>query len=114
MSAEHPTSESLRFEVLLNGKRLATTGVGSYGVLTAILMWVRRSPDRIPEHGRDDPSWLAEEMTLGLGGLDSSTDEHVRWLDEQPLKAGDEVTIRIPPPGPVDEAERTASDLVPG
>ena len=59
----------------------------------------------MPEHVQSDPAvderdWLAEVLDLRVGGLDSIG--HMDWVD-QPLAVGDEVTLRVLPPGPVDE-----------
>lgn len=70
----------IAIEVTLNGERLCSAGVGTEGVLTAILTWVRR-------RGEDN-----EECSLSVGGMKSST--HVRWLQED-LRVGDEVGIKI-------------------
>ena len=74
----------IAFEVSINGKKSTTAGIGDYGVLSAILSWVRRRADG------------SEEMTFDLGGLlsDDQQTENLRWLSEN-LKVGDEVTIRI-------------------
>lgn len=103
------SSESIRFEVSVNGEVAGTGGVSGYGVLQTLLTWARRSPEAIPEQMRDDvdlEAWSAEHLALDLGGLDSLREENVRWLSSRPLEVGDEVTIRILPPGPIDDAER--------
>ena len=72
------------FVVRLNGKRLCTAGIGRNGVLTAIVNWVNGSP----RGDRED------HFFFHVGGLDSSTDEHVTY-DVPELKVGDTVTVRI-------------------
>lgn len=69
------------FEVYLNGKRLCLAGIGDDGVLSAIATWVIRKRRR-------------GDMSLTVGGLISSTDEHVRWTDRK-LHVGDEIKICI-------------------
>ncbi len=68
------------FEVHLNNKRLCVAGIGADGVLTAITHHVRAK-------GRN-------ELRLSIGGLVSSTGEHLDWRNLN-LKLGDEVRIRI-------------------
>lgn len=91
----------IAIEVTLNGERLCSAGVGTEGVLTAILSWVRR-------RGEDN-----EECRLEVGGMKSSA--HVKWLQEN-LSVGDEVGIKIldrtevDPPS-VTEPFRPAEDL---
>jgi len=105
------SSDSVRLELSVNGQIVATSGVGTFGVLTGIVSWVRRNPDAIPEHVESDPEvdpkeWCAEELVADLGGLDSVRNESLNWVNGQPLKIGDEVTIRVLGPGRIDEAER--------
>jgi hypothetical protein len=68
------------FAVYLNGKRLCLAGIGNDGVLTAIVNWV-------VGRGRRD-------MWLSVGGLISTTDEHVRWSNAK-LHVGDQIKIKI-------------------
>src|SRR5580700_5668301 len=68
------------FDVRLNGKRLCIAGVGDNGVLNTMV-------DHVAGFGRD-------EVSLRVGGLVSTTEEHVTWRRLQ-LKVGDEVTVRI-------------------
>ena len=79
------------FHVYLNGKKVSTAGVGDLGVLTAIISWVRRKGEHTLAKRPDS---VEEELTLHVGGLISSTQEHVRWLDRD-LKVGDEVRITV-------------------
>jgi len=112
-------NELLRFEVLVNGQPIAVTGTNSYGVLSAIVSWVRRSPGAITDDVRsrpnfDEDAFLKETCELELGGMDSTANRHVGWPGVN-LKPGDEVTIRIlsggkfdpPPPPPNKSLERT-------
>ncbi len=89
----------LRFEVLVNGVVKCVVGVEEFGVLSAIVGWVKRSPDQITpamraRPGFDEEEFLAEEVSLSVTGLDSPTDHHVQWL-ERSLIPGDVVTIRV-------------------
>jgi hypothetical protein len=66
-------------------------GIGDDGVLTAIVRSVLRpvqitSPKRSPRR--------KEDLGLDVGGLISSTSEHVRWKTPK-LRTGDEVRIKI-------------------
>jgi len=91
----------MAMEVTLNGARLCSAGVGTEGVLTAILTWVRR-------RGEEN-----EECNLSVGGMNWSA--HVRWLQEN-LRVGDEVGFKILDLAEVDspsvtEPFRPAEDL---
>src|SRR5207244_13340347 len=59
-------SAMIAFEVSLNRKRVCTAGVPDFGVLSAILSWVRRRPDQ-SRGGKT----IEEELTAEVGGLHS-------------------------------------------
>jgi hypothetical protein len=71
------------FRVLLNGKALCTAGIGAQGVLHVIVDWVRRVGE--PEGG---------ECYLSVGGLDTTSEEHVRWAAPA-IGEGDEITVQV-------------------
>ncbi|MBZ5680986.1 MAG: hypothetical protein LAO24_12855 [Acidobacteriia bacterium] len=77
------------FEVYLNGKKLCLAGIGNDGVLTTIVNWVARK-------GRGD-------LFLEVGGLVSSADEHVAWINQKPLRVGDQLRIKLVETSSVDE-----------
>jgi hypothetical protein len=72
------------FEVHLNGKKVCTAGLSGDGVLSAHLSWVRRKASR-----------RAPRLSLHVGGLDSSTWEHLVWHEALPVQIGDEVRIKV-------------------
>jgi|ERR1700676_2540159 hypothetical protein len=69
------------FNVYLNGEKLCTAGIGDNGVLTTIVTWVAGGK--------------GESLFLNVGGLVSSTEEHIDWANQKPLRVGDEVRIEI-------------------
>lgn len=77
----------LAFEIHLNGKRVCTAGIGEPGVMSAILNWVSSEPRK----GARKPDEFA---SIRVGGLVSSTEEHVTWAHRD-LRRGDEVVIRV-------------------
>ena len=91
----------IAFEIILNGQKLCTAGAGDLGVVATNLCWVRRKS--LPD-GVVIPDWTPEELTIDVGGIDSYTDEHLRWLREE-LKVGDTVEIRVIEIDRVDEPE---------
>jgi len=100
---------SVRLEVSVNGEVRCVGGVGDFGVLSAIVGWVRRHPDRIHPDVRSDSEFdeaemLKERIDVQFGGLDSRTDRHVHWLAEC-LKPGDVVSIRILAEGEYDDPQ---------
>jgi hypothetical protein len=69
------------FRVFVNGEQVCTAGIGPDGVLTTLLDWVGGSKDE-------------GLFSFLVGGLDSRTDEHIRWQVPK-VTVGDEVSIFI-------------------
>jgi hypothetical protein len=84
------------FEVQINGKIVCTAGIGDFGVLTSNLGWVNVHPARRSKSESEDN--LTDHLFLSVGGLtsnDKDEGEHLFWLDQRPIMAGDEIVIRI-------------------
>jgi hypothetical protein len=85
------------FEIHINGEPICTAGVGSRGVLSAIVNWVRRRAASCPQ-GVPKERWCAEELTLDVLGLTKHKNkdhiERLKWLS-RPLAVGDEIRIVI-------------------
>jgi len=84
---------STRFEILKNGERVCVAGIDGDGVLSCIVNYVKGSD----EEGTHD---------LNIGGIgifDSSRNSrnHAVWPAPK-ISPGDEITIRILPPGAFD------------
>ena len=79
----------IAFKLSINGEYICTAGIGAFGVLSAIITWVRRKP----ENGRDGKTTEAE-LTVDLGGLDSKSKEHLKWWSQR-LRVGDRVSIEV-------------------
>jgi hypothetical protein len=77
------------FKVHLNGKKLCLAGISDDCVLTAIVNYVA---------GRG-----GSDMFLQVGGLQSSVDKHLRWVEQKPLRINDEIRIEILDTDSVDE-----------
>jgi hypothetical protein len=73
----------IAFVVSVNGQRVSTIGVGDNGLLDATVYWSGRPP-RQPD-----------DLQLSFGGIDSSTDEHVRWPWPPQIKVGDTVSFEV-------------------
>ena len=100
----------VRLEVSVNGTVRCVGGVGDFGVLSAIVGWVKRRSDRIHPDVRSAPDFdeagmLKQRIDVQFGGLDSSSDQHVHWLNEE-LKPGDVVTIRVLGEGEFDQPKQ--------
>jgi hypothetical protein len=72
----------IAFVVSVNGQRVGTIGIGDSGVLSTIMSWSGRT---------GEPG----DLRLSIGGLDTHTDEHVRWPDPPEIKVGDTITIQV-------------------
>ena len=78
------------FKVYLNGKQLCVAGIGEIGNMSTIITHV---------------AGPRNDLFLHIGGLDNTTEEHVRW-DEYPhrkLSIGDEIRVEIIEAESVDE-----------
>ncbi|HEX4327747.1 MAG TPA: hypothetical protein VH105_13065 [Burkholderiales bacterium] len=89
----------IRFEVSVNGAVKCVAGIEEFGVLSAIVGWVKRSPQTLTpgmraKAGFNENDFLEEKISLDVSGLDSAADEHVHWLQEG-LAPGDVVTIKV-------------------
>jgi hypothetical protein len=78
------------FALYLNGKKIGTAGIGVDGVLSATITLVS---------GKSQPTSpkrrvASEQIGVALGGLNTETDEHLRW-SQRPLRVGDEVCIKV-------------------
>jgi hypothetical protein len=96
----------IAFDVSLNGKRACVAGVEDFGVLSAILTWVRRHPET-RRRGR-----TADELTVEVSGLQSQhpgPGEHLKWLSRN-LRVGDRVSIRVVDTRKVDEPKTRYRD----
>src|SRR6266511_1066398 len=76
--------DRVRVEMVLNGRLLATSGIERFGVLSAVISWVRRNPSNVTAEMRakdefDELHFLREVCELEFGGLDSVADRNVFW-----------------------------------
>lgn len=100
------SGDNPRIQVAINGTNKATAGLESLGVLSFNLSWVRRDPDTAPPEafsmmGHSRESWRDGVPEFNVGALDASKQLSVEWISEK-LKIGDEVVVRIMPPGEID------------
>ena len=68
-------------EVSVNGEKLCVAGIGDDGVLTTIVHWAARQDE--------------EGFFLQVGGLISQTKEHANWINQKPLRVGDNIRVKI-------------------
>ena len=62
---------------------------------------LRRDPERAPSETGDVQEWVCNNIYLRLGGLDSTTDEHVVWFASE-IRVGDETSVQVLEPGEFD------------
>lgn len=103
----------IAFEIFLNGDKICTAGVDAdYGMLTAMLAWVKRDVGQLPAEVRSDVS--AEDLKMTISGqksLGAGDLENLQWPGVA-LKPGDDIRIRIVDAGRVDPPE-TAKKIRP-
>ncbi len=87
------TREIIAFEVFRNNERLCVAGLADFGVLTAILTWVARSPEEL------EPEDTSPDLFLHVGGLKDET--HLNWTDTT-IEVGDEIKIHVAEASAVD------------
>ncbi len=87
---------STRFEILKNGTRICVSGINGNGVLSIGLSYIK--------HPGESLTHLLQ--IGGLGIFDGSLDRphHATWPAPE-VTTGDEITIRILPPGKYDEPQ---------
>ena len=85
---------STRFEILKNGERICVSGINGDGVLSVGLSYVKHA----------DQEGAHDLHIGGLGMFDGSQkrQHHAAWRAPR-ISPGDEITIRILPPGEFDE-----------
>lgn len=83
------------FEISINGKLVCTAGIGELGILSAILTWVKRDPNRCPD-GMSEDEWCKEELCFDVRGAvgHEIERERLQWID-QAIQVGDKITIQI-------------------
>jgi hypothetical protein len=91
---------STRFEILKNGVRVCIAGSNGDGVLSVDLSFIKHA-GRKPKH---------QFSVGGLGMFDGSLDRphHVNW-SAPTVTTGDEITIRVLPPGEFDSPHGTTA-----
>lgn len=86
---------STRFEILKNGERVCICGIHGRGVLSAGITYVAHS---------DQSNYKLHIGGLGLFDGSRDREVHADWPAPH-VSTGDEITIRIMPPGDFDEPE---------
>ena len=107
----------IAFEVKVNGIVIGTAGAEDLSVLSVIVDAIGKVGPKAQLKGHANPDEL--DLHLNACGLtsrsDSSTDEHMNWIEFHKLKVGDVVEVRIldlaevGPPISKSLAERKAS-----
>src|SRR5262249_20482571 len=83
--------QMLGFEIISNGAKHCTAGIGEPGDVRVSVVWVlRRSQDDLS----GTPGTADETISLTIGGRPYSKAEYVQWPSLN-LKRGDELTIRV-------------------
>ena len=85
------------FQLSINGNHICTAGVGTVGVLTAILTWAKRADEARPADS-DASEWSEEELYFHVAGSRGhSTEglEFLNWIEHHKVAANDVITIKV-------------------
>jgi len=107
------SGEAIRFEVELNGVRLCVAGVKTHGKVGVVVNFSRRNPRKMVQHKTKLGSMedqITSDIQLFVGGAadgDPTEPNHSDFLTwrQRSLRAGDEVLIRVLPPGEFDQPQ---------
>jgi hypothetical protein len=92
----------MRFQLLVNGSQVCTVGQSDFGVLSAIISWVKLDPAKLSPDRRADPRASPKgHLEFSVGGIDSIDDRHTSWKVPA-VGVGDEIIIRVLAPGEFD------------
>lgn len=84
----------IAFDLYVNGETLCRAGIGEFGVLSGHVTWAVRAPAAEGEVRGTEPGDDDMLLDVSLGGLDSATNEHLRWRSKR-LAVGDEVRFVV-------------------
>jgi hypothetical protein len=92
----------IRFRIVVNGEPLCMAGVEGYGSLSAILNWIKRTPesydgaikDLAPGARSSREDWLKESIVIDAGGRSAAYPSYISWPVRE-LQIGDEISIEI-------------------
>jgi hypothetical protein len=91
--------------VLINGKKVCTAGVGNFGVLTAIVSWVAHEPEKLARWAKmGDTEIESPRLNLHVGGISHERKANVDWPVPD-IKVGDELVIQLCERDEVDDPE---------
>ena len=95
----------MRFQIIINGKKICIAGIKDYGVLSAIASWVKRDPTKYDSNKHPSlKEFTDEETSFHIGGL-LNDGSHVEW-HRQKIKEGDEITIKLLESGKYDKPKK--------
>ncbi len=85
----------LGFEIWKNGRKVAVAGLKDSGAVSVMLTWVGRGQGASPcsLDGAD-----IDGLDLRVGGIDTSDprgDQSIEWIEDNGLRLGDEIQIRL-------------------
>ncbi len=96
----------IRFQLLVNNEVVCTAGLEGVGSLIALVNATKQGLEDVPAKWKavpefDEDDWLRERMAVVIKGHKDHGQYQLGW-NQRSLSVGDEVTVRILPPGPVD------------
>lgn len=85
----------LGFEIWKNGKKLAVAGLTDRGAMSFMLTWVGKDAGA---SSRATGGVEIDGLDLRVGGIDSSDpagEQSVEWIEDNALRLGDDIQIRL-------------------
>ncbi len=85
----------LGFEIWKNGQKLAVAGLADGGAVSLMLTWVGKGSGA---SARAAAGSEIEGLDLRVGGIDSgdpSGEQSVEWIEDNALKLGDDIQIKL-------------------
>jgi hypothetical protein len=106
-----------RFQLLVNNEVVCTAGLDGFGTLTALVSSTKQGLEDVPSEWKaapefDEDEWLRERMAVVIWGSQDQGQYQFGW-SQRSLSVGDEVTIRILPPGQFDAPTRHSKPPAP-
>ena len=103
---------NVRFSYLLNGTPLCVVGLDGAGLIGTHIVAVTRHPN----YARDfhvDGKCTEDFLNMTVRGLDDGKKDcrtNLIWINRKALSQGDEIHIRLLPPGDYDAPKRLSSE----
>ncbi|HWB19683.1 MAG TPA: hypothetical protein VG711_05230 [Phycisphaerales bacterium] len=98
-----------RFQLVVNDQTLKIGGLSDQGVMSVAVSWICRPLKNRGEQSETEAvaESSGKHIQLHFSGLITEANKIINWHHSDP-SVGDEITIRILPPGEFDEPQRVS------